>query len=181
MPLAIGRKSAIFAFKQQETMKTAPRYTRSNRPKPSFFGRVFYWTWECTPKHGLPDRSWIVVTVAQFAYFLLPIALCIPFLSNDTIRVLCEANDNLKYIPIATVFLIMVWRHSCIYNKREYQQIKEYYMQVSPAERIRRKRQYLLFMAITVIVIVMEVWLFNLYFDRCLSYKYKPLIEMRGG
>lgn len=162
-------------------MKTIPRYTHGNRPEPSFFGHVFYWIWECTPKHGLPDRSFIIIAIAQFAYFLLPIALCISFLSNDTVHVLREADDNLKYFPIATVYLIMVWRNSYIYNKRKYQQIKEYYMQVSPAERIRRKRQYLLFMAITVVVIVMEVWLFNVYYDRCFSYKYKPLIEIRGG
>lgn len=161
-------------------MKTAPRYTRNNLPEPSFFGHVFYWTWECTPKHGLPDRSWIVVTIAQFAYFLLPIALCTPFFSDDTVRMLCEADDNLKYIPIAAVFLIMVWRNLYVYNKRKYQQIKEYYMQVSPAERIRQKRHSLLFMAITVVVIVMEVWLFNLYYERCISYQYRPLIEIRG-
>lgn len=179
MPLAIGRKSVIFALKQQETMKTVPRYTRNNLPEPSFFGHVFYWMWECTP-HGLPDRSWMVVTIIQFAYFLLPIALCMPFLSDDIVRALCEADDNLKYLPIGAVFIIMVWRNAYIYSERKYQQIKEYYRQVSPAERIRRKRHYLLFMAITVIVIVVEVWLFNVYYDRCLSYKYKPLIEIRG-
>lgn len=180
MSLVIDRKSAIFALKQQETMKTSPLNTRSNHPKPSYFGHIFYWAWECTPKRGFPDRSWMIITVAQFAYFLLPIALCTLLFSDDTVRVLCEANDNLKYIPIATVFLIMVWRNSCIYNKRKYQQIKEYYMQVGPAERIRHKRHYLLFVAITLIVIVMEVWLFNLYYERCISYKYKPLIEIRG-
>ena len=161
-------------------MKNAPRYTRSNRPEPSFFGHLFYWTWECAPKHGLPDRSWMVVTVAQFACFLFPIALCIPFLSDDTVRTLYEADDNLKFLPIAAVFLLMVWRNLYVYNTKKYQQIIEYYIQVSPAERLRRKRQYLLFMAITVIVIVVEVWLFDACHDRCLSYRYRPLIEIRG-
>lgn len=161
-------------------MKNIPHTLRSNHSKPSYFGHIFYWLWECTPRHGFPDRSWMIITVAQFAYFLLPIALCTLLFSDDTVRVLCEANDNLKYLPIATVFVIMVWRNLCIYNKRKYQQIKEYYMQVSPVERIRRKRHYLLFVTITVIVIVMEVWLFNLYYERCISYRYKPLIEIRG-
>lgn len=152
-------------------MKTAPRHTRSSRPEPSFFGHVFYWTWACIPKHGLPDRSWIVVTIAQFAYFLLPIALCIPFLSDDAVRVLTEANDNLKYLPPATLFLLLGRRNSCIYHKSKYQAIKEYYRQVGPAERIRHKRLCLLFLAITVIVISMEVWLFTRYYDRCISYK----------
>ena len=161
-------------------MKNAPRYTRNNLPEPSFFGQVFYWTWEYTPKHGLPDRSWIVVAIAQFAYFLLPIALCTLLFSDNTVRMLCEADDNLKYLPIAIVLVVLVWRNQYIYSEKKYQQIKEYYRQVSPAERIRRKRHYLLFMAITVIVIVVEVWLFNIYSDRCFSYKYKPLIEIRG-
>lgn len=147
-------------------MKTAPRYIRNKRPEPSFFGHVFYWTWRCTPKHGLPDRSWILVAIVQFAYFLFPFALCTPFFSDDTVRMLYEADDNLKYLPIATVWVIMIWRNLYIYNERKYQEVKEYYMQISPAERIRRKRQYLLFIAITVIMIVIEVWLFYVYSDR---------------
>lgn len=143
-------------------MKTSSCNPSGNYSKPSFFEHIFYWMWELTPKKGLPDRSWLVITLAKFTYFLFPIALCIPFLSDDTLRALCEADDNLKYLPIAAVFLIMIWRNSCIYNKRKYLEIKEYYLQVSVAERIRRKRRCLLFLAMTVIVIAIEVWLFNL-------------------
>lgn len=152
-------------------MKTAPHDTRSNHPIPSFFGHVFYWIWEFTPKKGLPDRSWLVVTLVQYAVFLFPITLCIPFFSDDTVRVLYEADDNLKYLPIAVVFLIMLWRNSCIYNERKYQEIKEYYLLVSAAERISRKRRCLLFLVMAVVMIAIEMWLFNLYYERCLLFR----------
>lgn len=154
-------------------MKNIPSPPRNNHPKPSFFGHIFYWMWEFTPKKGLPDRSWLVVALVQYAYLLFPIALCIQFFSDDTVRMLYEADGSLTILPIMAVFVIMVWRNILIYNKRKYQDINEYYMQVSPAERIRSKRLCLLFIAITVIVIIIEVWLFNLYYDRCLMYKYK--------
>lgn len=160
-------------------MKAAPRNTRSNRPEPSFFEHVFYWMWEFSPKNGLPDRNWMVVALAQSAYLLFPIALCMQFFSDDTVRALYEADGNLTILPIMGALAIIVWRNMLFYDKKKYQEIKEYYMQVSPAARIRRKRQCLLFLAITVIVILVEAWLFNLYYDRCLSYKYRPFIEIR--
>lgn len=101
-------------------MKTEARYIRSNRPKPSFFGRVFYWMWEFTPKKGLPDRSWMVVTLVQYVYLLFPIALCLQFLSDDTVRMLYETDGSLTIFPIMAVFAIMVWRNLLIYNKSKY-------------------------------------------------------------
>lgn len=158
-------------------MKAAPHYIHSNHPAPSFFGHVFYWMWEFTPKNGLPDRSWLVVSLAQYAYFLFPVALCMQFLSDDIVRVLYEADGNLTILPLVAVFGILVWRNLYIYNERKYHKIREYYLQVNPAERIRHKRRCLLFMVLTVIVILIEVWLFHVFYNRCLLYPSRLLSQ----
>ena len=90
-------------------MKKASPHKRTGRPKlPGFFDHFFYWMWRSC-RHGFPDRSFVVISVVQFACLLFPVAVVLQFLDSPSVRFLYETDNRLTLFPLILPFPILLW------------------------------------------------------------------------
>ena len=102
-------------------MKTTAPHKRDNQPKPpGFFDHIFYWLWHCTPSGGMPDRSFAVISVIQFACLLFPIAVVLQFLDTPAVRFLYETDNRFTLFPLILLFPVLFWRNMRIYTEERY-------------------------------------------------------------
>lgn len=108
-------------------MKKASPHKRTGRPKlPGFFDHFFYWMWRSC-RHGFPDRSFVVISVVQFACLLFPVAVVLQFLDSPSVRFLYETDNRLTLFPLILPFPILLWRNMRIYTEERYRMMHDFY------------------------------------------------------
>lgn len=148
-------------------MKKASPHKRTGRPKlPGFFDHFFYWTWRSC-RHGFPDRSFAVISVVQFACLLFPVAIALQFLDTPAVRFLYETDDRLTLFPLILPFPILFWRNMRIYTEERYRMMHDFYGAFHVSVRQRYRLRFLVCTVLAVLAILLEIWLFTLYHDRC--------------
>ena len=101
-------------------MKKASPHKRTGLPKlPGFFDHFFYWMWRSC-WHGFPDRSFVVISVVQFACLLFPVAVVLQFLDTPAVRFLYETDNRLTLFPLILPFPVLLWRNMRIYTEERY-------------------------------------------------------------
>lgn len=149
-------------------MKKASPHKRTSRSKlPGFFDHLFYWLWYYTPSGGMPDRSFAVISVVQFACLLFPVAVVLQFLDTPAVRFLYEIDDRLTLFPLILPFPVLVWRNMRIYTEERYRMMHDFYGAFHVSVRQRYRLRFLVCMVLAVLAILLEIWLFTLYHDRC--------------
>lgn len=148
-------------------MKKASPHKRTGRPKlPGFFDHFFYWTWRSC-RHGFPDRSFAVISVVQFACLLFPVAVVLQFLDTPAVRFLYETDDRLTLFPLILTFPVLLWRNMRIYTGERYRMMHDFYGAFHVSVRQRYRLRFLVCTVLAVLAILLEIWLFTLYHDRC--------------
>lgn len=148
-------------------MKKASPHKRTGRPKlPRFFDHFFYWMWRSC-RHGFPDRSFVVISVVQFACLLFPVAVVLQFLDSPSVRFLYETDNRLTLFPLILPFPILLWRNMRIYTEERYRMMHDFYGAFHVSVRQRYRLRFLVCTVLAVLAILLEIWLFTLYHDRC--------------
>ena len=149
-------------------MKKASPHKRTGRPKlPGFFDHFFYWMWRSC-RHGFPDRSFVVISVVQFACLLFPVAVVLQFLDSPSVRFLYETDNRLTLFPLILPFPILLWRNMRIYTEERYRMMHDFYGAFHVSVRQRYRLRFLVCTVLAVLAILLEIWLFTLYHDRCI-------------
>ena len=150
-------------------MKTTAPHKRDNQPKaPGFLDHIFYWLWYYTPSGGMPDRSFVSIYLIRLVFLFLPFAA--QFISDDTllhVYLLTEGHPEayLTILPFAFFVLWDMYR----YKEKTYLAVQAYYERSGGMERLRHRRRFRLCIAATILAVVLDVWLFTLYQDRCIA------------
>lgn len=148
-------------------MKKASPHKRTGRPKlPGFFDHFFYWTWRSC-RHGFPDRSFAVISVVQFACLLFPVAIVLQFLDTPSVRFLYETDNRLTLFPLILPFPVLLWRNMRIYTEERYRMMHDFYGAFHVSVRQRYRLRFLVCTVLAVLAILLEIWLFTFYHDRC--------------
>ena len=140
-------------------MKTTAPHKRDNQPKaPGFLDHIFYWLWYYTPSGGMPDRSFVSISLIRLVFLFLPFAVAAQFISDDTllhVYLLTEGHPE-AYLTILPFAFFVLWD---MYRFKE----------MIGMERLRHRRRFRLCIAATILAVVLDVWLFTLYQDRCIA------------
>ena len=137
-----------------------------NNSKVSFFENIFYWTWYYTPKGGLPDRSFSVIVLSQYANFMFCVSLVLTVLNNDTIIVLYKMDQRLTILPLAVVFIALYLVNMKIYDKKKYHTLKSQYDYISKEQIKKNKRTFFIYIIISIITAIAAVKLFTFYAEK---------------
>ena len=152
-------------------MKTTAPHKRDNQPKaPGFLDHLFYWLWYYTPSGGMPDRSFVSISLIRLVFLFLPFAVAAQFISDDTllhVYLLTEGHPEayLTILPFAFFVLWDMYR----YKEKTYLAVQAYYERSGGMERLRHRRRFRLGIAATILAVGLDVWLFTLYQDRCIA------------
>ena len=147
-------------------MKTTAPHKRDNQPKaPGFLDHIYY-----TPSGGMPDRSFVSISLIRLVFLFLPFAVAAQFISDDTllhVYLLTEGHPEayLTILPFAFFVLWDMYR----YKEKTYLAVQAYYERSGGMERLRHRRRFRLCIAATILAVVLDVWLFTLYQDRCIA------------
>ncbi len=118
-------------------------------------------------RHGFPDRSFVVISVVQFACLLFPVAVVLQFLDSPSVRFLYETDNRLTLFPLILPFPILLWRNMRIYTEERYRMMHDFYGAFHVSVRQRYRLRFLVCTVLAVLAILLEIWLFTLYHDRC--------------
>lgn len=152
-------------------MKTTAPHKRDNQPKaPGFFDHIFYWLWHYTPSGGMPDRSFVIISLIRLVFLFLPFAVAAQFISDDTLLhvYLLTGGHPEAYLTILPFAIFVLW-DMCRYKEKKYLAVQAYYECSGGMERLRHRRRFRLCIAATILTVVLDVWLFTLYQDRCIA------------
>lgn len=137
-------------------MKKASPHKRTGRPKlPGFFDHFFYWMWRSC-RHGFPDRSFVVISVVQFACLLFPVAVVLQFLDSPSVRFLYETDNRLTLFPLILPFPILLWRNMRIYTEERYRMMHDFYGAFHVSVRQRYRLRFLVCTVLAVLAILLE-------------------------
>lgn len=150
-------------------MKTTAPHKRDNQPKaPGFLDHIFYWLWYYTPSGGMPDRSFVSISLIRLAFLFLPFAVAAQFISDDTLLhvYLLTGGHPEAYLTILPFAFFVLW-DMYRYKEKKYLAVQAYYERSGGMERLRHRRRFRLCIVATILAVVLDVWLFTLYQDRC--------------
>jgi hypothetical protein len=90
--------------------------------KISFFENTFYLVWNRGERRNkeaiqrgekynasIPDRSFLLVAIYQYVYFMFFVSLIIQTFSNETIIKLYELDTRVTILPFFVVFTVLFW------------------------------------------------------------------------
>ena len=133
--------------------------------KISFFNNIFYWHWHTTPKSGIPERSWLIISVFQYFYFLFFVSLVLSTLNDDMRILLYETDKRITIGTIMIIYVIMLEIHVKMYNEKRYLRLKNIYAQISEIRRKEYKRTFIIYVIVSILVAIVTVKLLMMYFD----------------
>ena len=133
--------------------------------KISFFDNIYYWIRSSAPKRGLPERSFFILFVSKFAYFIFFVALILHTLNDETVITLYKMEKTI--VVCVVYFLLFIATVQCIvYNKTKYLVLKDKYARMSDAERQERKKIFKIYIFVSILTGIVSVILWSLYIDR---------------
>lgn len=152
-------------------MKTSTPHKRSNLPEnPKFFDHIFYWAWHYTPSGGMPHRSFIAVTFVRLAFWLLPFAVASQFVGDDIfLHVYTLAEGHPAGLLTVLSFACFFWWDICCYKEKKYLSVQDYYDRKGNMERLRHRRRFFIYMALTLLAAVLDLWLYSLCEERYIT------------
>lgn len=130
------------AYKQKPSIKP---------PRISFWDNIFYWLWHLA-KHGLPHRSFATVTVMQYVYIVLFIAIVLNCLDSSTawhLYILHKSKEILGYILVPFVLLLLVNGQIC--KESHYERLKAEFDRMENSEKKRHRTIFWIFTSITLL------------------------------
>jgi hypothetical protein len=135
--------------------------------KISFFDNIFYWLWHYTPERGLPDRSFGIISISQFACFMFCISLILNMLNDKMIVVLYEIDTKITIIPLVFVFIfiLLFFVNMKIYNEQKYLILKELYVQMNRKQKSKYKKTFFIYFIVIILVAVIAIKMLILYAD----------------
>lgn len=137
--------------------------------KVKFLDNIFYWIWHFTLK-GFPDRAFAAISVIQYAYFIFIIAIVLQLLNDESIIWLYSRREStLINLPLASVFLFLVYLNMKIYNKKKYISLREKYLSMDKTQVQKHKNTFFIFISTTVLIIILEIKLLISYFEYAAS------------
>ena len=146
----------------------------------SLFENTLYWTWNWGERRNrqamkeggkyrvaLPERSFINITIFQFAYFMFFVSLVLHTFSNETIIMLYEIGGRFTITPFGFIFAFMFLIHSeCIYTEKKYNALKAKYAQMTDAQKQEAKKTNRIFCLVSILTATATVILWSLYADK---------------
>ena len=133
--------------------------------KISFFDNIYYWIRTSTPKKGLSERSFFILFVSQFAYFMFFIALILNILNDKTVIALYNMEKTI--VVWVGYFLLFIATVQCvIYNKKKYLVLKDTYARMSDSERQETKKIFQIYIFVSLLTGIVSVKLWSLYADK---------------
>jgi len=146
--------------------------------KISFFENIFYWLWnwgerrnEQALKEGssyrvaLPERSFAMISLYQYIYFMFFVSLILHTLNDETIVKLYEI-EHITIIPLVIVFPILILFNAIIFNEKKYKMLKEKYAGMSEEEKRTRKKTSVIFAIVSLLTGIATIKLWLLYADK---------------
>ena len=103
----------------------------------------------------------------QFACLLFPVAVVLQFLDTPAVRFLYETDNRLTLFPLILPFPVLLWRNMRIYTGERYRMMHDFYGAFHVSVRQRYRLRFLVCTVLAVLAILLEIWLFTLYHDRC--------------
>jgi len=144
--------------------------------KISFFENIFYWPYnwgeirneqalkrDSSLRVALPERSFALISLYQYIYFMFFISLILHTLNDETIVKLYEIDEHLTIVPLVAVYLILLFLNAIIFNEKKYNMLKEKYAGMSKEEKQTRKKTSVIFAIVSLLIGIVTIKLWLLY------------------
>jgi len=123
--------------------------------KTGFYDNIFYWLWNASSGvNGLPDRTFAIITVCQFANIYLVVLLASRICNSYLFQVSREVIYGIGLL----LFVFLLLTNMVRYTETKFRMQKEQFNRLSAYEVRRRKmvfRVYLWIVLLSVIAIIL--------------------------
>ena len=134
--------------------------TTSKINRISFWDNVFFWIWHYTPKSGYAHRSFGVISIIQYTYILLVIAILLNCLSYKN-SLLLYSNIKEFIFGVGILFPALFFINMSIYNKARYDKLHDLVSKMNNSDKARKKKTFCIFIIITILIACIDIILFN--------------------